>query len=287
MLRLRLVRYQIEYDPSVNSKLLSQKYYFMAIQLMPENGMPLNQLGTLASSKYYGCDSAYYYIYCMSCVHAFQGAKENLKLLFVKNRKRYEEIKQLKYLDPSNINNYQLKELHAKEIKRFLVLFLHIIDSFLSSTLNTAEANRATSQTNTNYVQELCQMCLQEFNACMFFKHENSRTARSNEKLTYLPNDLVFKLTLIALMTIERMKKYKYSSRLSEYKSANIKQENTLLFTAIAFSFVFFSHVVNHTIIRFHNEIINLQKPQRLNPGTNNLHKYCLLTILWGLKKMP
>ncbi len=231
--------------------------------------MPLNQLGTLASGQHYGCVSVYYYLCCLSCAHPFHGAKENLKLLFLKNRKRYEEIKKLKNFDQSG--NYQLKDLHSKEIKRFLVLFLHIIDLFLCSSLSSNDTTGPNTTTNTSYVQELCQMCLQDFNSCMFFKQDQSRKGRrenSNEKLQFLPTDLVFKLTLVVLMTIERMKKYRHHSRSHENKAASSKQENTLLFTAIAFAFVMFSHIVNHTIIRFQYEILNLQKPLRLSLGS-------------------
>lgn len=87
-----LGRYQIEYDPNGCNK-LAFKYYQMALILLPSNGMPLNQLGTLYGSENYGCDAAYYYLYCLSCSEPFLSARENLKLVFSKNRKRYEEIK--------------------------------------------------------------------------------------------------------------------------------------------------------------------------------------------------
>ncbi len=86
-----LARYQIEYDPSGCNK-LAYKYYQMSLIILPKNGMPLNQLGTLYGSENYGCDAAYYYLYCLSCTEPFLNARENLRILFVKNRNRYEEI---------------------------------------------------------------------------------------------------------------------------------------------------------------------------------------------------
>jgi hypothetical protein len=83
-----LARYQIEYDPSGCTK-LAYKYYQMSLILMPSNGMPLNQLGTLYGSENYGCDAAYYYLYCLCCSDPFLSASENLRLLFAKNRKGF------------------------------------------------------------------------------------------------------------------------------------------------------------------------------------------------------
>ena len=237
----------------------------MALLLVPENGQPLNQLGTLFGSENYGIDAAYYYIYCLSCSIPFNGAKENLKLLFSKNRKRYAEIKSL---DESKHSNYQLKDIHSKEIKKFLVLFLHIIDQFLMNYLDNS------TTLNTNNLQELCQICLQEFNACMFYKSfetnntastKNSKTkwkgtTNLNEKLAYLPNDLIFKLAIMILMTIERLKKAKFV-KINTSSAYNKEMANTILFTAIAFAFIFFSHIINHSILRFQEDIFNLKKP--------------------------
>ena len=239
----------------------------MALLLVQENGQPLNQLGTLFGSENYGADAAYYYIYCLSCSVPFSGAKENLKLLFSKNRKRYEEIKSINYSDKRN--DCHLKEIHAKEIKKFLVLFLYIIDQFLTTYLET-NAKPISSQ-SINHLQELCQICLQEFNSCMFYKsYETSvgnqsllknknkmknKGSNGNDKLAYLPNDLIFKLSIMILMTIERLKKAKFMK-----SNANKDTINSTLFTAIAFAFIFFSHIINHSILRFQEDIFNLKK---------------------------
>ena len=266
-----LARYQIEYDPFASVK-LSQKYYMMALLLVPENGQPLNQMGTLFGSENYGVDAAYYYIYCLSCSIPFNGAKENLKLLFSKNRKRYEEIKSINYSDQKKQNHYQQKDIHAKAIKKFLVLFLYIVDQFSLTYLD----NNPKATTSQNHLQELCQLCLQEFNSCMFYKSfETGNQASSstkinkiknkgsniNDKLAYLPNDLVFKLAIMILMTIERLKKAKFIKTNNNNKDTI----STTLFTAIAFSFIFFSHIINHSILRFQEEVFNLKKLNNSN----------------------
>lgn len=142
----------------------------MSLLLLPSNGMPLNQLGTLYGSDNYGCDAAYYYLYSLSCTDPFVGARENLKLLFAKNRKRYDEIRAKSFLDKSKLSDYELDELRTKEIKKFLVLFLHVIDAILSQTLIFSSTNSQPQQIDNQQLQELCQVCLQQFNSCMFYQ---------------------------------------------------------------------------------------------------------------------
>jgi hypothetical protein len=167
--------------------------------LLPSNGISLNQLGTLFGSENYGCDAAYYYLYCLNCTDPFLSAKENLKILFSKNRKRFEEIKTKKFIDRNKLAEYQLNELRNKEIKKFLVTFLYVIDVLLS---------QSTQIDNQNF-QELCQLCLQEFNSCMFYRKLENSDNKSDNMLYYLSDELVFKLTVIILMTIENLKSNK------------------------------------------------------------------------------
>lgn len=79
--------------------------------------MPLNQLGTLYASENYGCDAAYYYLYCLSCTEPFASTPENLRLVLSKNRRRYQEIKGQSFL---NADSDDLDELRTKEIKRLV-----------------------------------------------------------------------------------------------------------------------------------------------------------------------
>lgn len=235
-----LTRYQLEYDPNGCSK-QSSKYYLMSLMLLPTNGMPLNQLGTLFGSVNYGCDAAYYYLYSLSCTDPFLGARENLKLLFSKNRKRYSEIKSKHFIDRSKLADYDLEELKTKEIKKFLVIFLNIIDMILSQTLifNSGINN----QIDNHQLQELCQICLQQFNSCLFY-------LRNDQNESYLSDDLVFKLVLLILMSIEQLKSKKLNSTVN----------TNIYFTSVAFALVFFSHIVNHTIIRFQESLFSLDK---------------------------
>jgi hypothetical protein len=83
-----------------------------------------------------------------------------------------------------------------------------------------------------------------------------NKGSNGNDKLSCLPNDLIFKLSIMILMTIERLKKAKFVKTNSNNKDSI----NTTLFTAIAFAFIFFSHIINHSILRFQEDIFNLKK---------------------------
>lgn len=54
--------------------------------------MPLNQLGTLCGRSNSSCDAAFFYLLCLSAVHPFDGAKDNLQMLFERNEKRFLEF---------------------------------------------------------------------------------------------------------------------------------------------------------------------------------------------------
>ncbi len=257
-----LSRYQIEYDPHGCTR-LAYKYYQMSLILMPANGMPLNQLGTLYGSENYGCDAAYYYLYCLSCKDPFLSARENLRLLFIKNRKRYDEMTSKKFFEKEKHADYPLSELRTREIKKFLVLFLRIIDSVLvsSSTILSSQTNNKPVLISNQQLQELCQVCLQELNACMFYTNNSTGRSRKPEdaskadldadRLSYLSDEVVFKLTMMILMTIEQLK---------ARRSTLTGNKTNIYFTTVAFALVFFSHIVNHAILRLQEALLNLNK---------------------------
>jgi hypothetical protein len=107
-------RYLSEYDDCLHT---AEKYYNMAILLDSEIGkchrchanslatmyfyllllslllgVPLNQLGTLAGRSNSSCDAAFFYLLCLNTTHPFDGAKENLQMLFQRNEKRLAEF---------------------------------------------------------------------------------------------------------------------------------------------------------------------------------------------------
>ncbi|CAM2710767.1 unnamed protein product [Rotaria socialis] len=206
-------RYLSEYDGCIQT---AEKYYTMAVLLDPEIGMPLNQLGTLCGRSNSSSDAAFFYLLCLSAVHPFEGAKDNLQMLFERNEKRFLELtkQQTKNRNDKTSN---------REIRRFLVEFLHVAHQLLESN-------------NIGQIQESGQQTLNDFNACMFYQNDS-----------ILSDDLVFKLLSISMMLVDRILRT---------RSRTVKQ--TILFAGIAFAVALFSHVVNHTIIRLQNAFYQL-----------------------------
>jgi protein SMG5 len=129
-----LARYQIEYDSNRYCERLAYKYYSMSMILLPNSGTPLNKLGTLFGGDNYECDAAYYYLYCLSCTEPFLAARKNLQLLLIRNNQRYkEEKKNEKENSAENDSNSFQNSVRSKEIRRFIVQFLFIIESILAT----------------------------------------------------------------------------------------------------------------------------------------------------------
>ncbi|CAF0787686.1 unnamed protein product [Adineta ricciae] len=206
-------RYLSEYDGCTQT---AEKYYTMAVLLDHEVGMPLNQLGTLCGRSNSNCDAAFFYLLCLSTAHPFEGAKDNLQMLFERNEKRFQELsKQHGRNRNENLTN--------RDIRRFLVEFLHVTHQLLESN-------------NIGQIQDCGQQTLNDFNACMFSQNDS-----------ILSPELIFKLLSISMILVDRIQRT---------RSRTVKQP--ILFAGIAFAIALFSHVVNHTIIRLQNAFYQL-----------------------------
>ncbi|POI20360.1 hypothetical protein CIB84_015893, partial [Bambusicola thoracicus] len=89
---LLAARYQNELA-GVDTELLAERFYYQALSVAPQIGMPFNQLGTLAGSKYYNVEATYYYLRCIQSEVSFEGASGNLKRLYDKAAKMYQQLK--------------------------------------------------------------------------------------------------------------------------------------------------------------------------------------------------
>uniref|UniRef100_A0A8C4NGC0 Nonsense-mediated mRNA decay factor n=1 Tax=Eptatretus burgeri TaxID=7764 RepID=A0A8C4NGC0_EPTBU len=207
-----LARYQIEVGMG-NMELLAERYYHQALAVVPHIGMPFNQLGTLAGSKSYHVDAAYYYMRCIQSEVGFEGSHGNLGRLFIKAKKLYQEIQKKEAITRKHSPNKQ---------RCFPTLCL-------SHTLS--------------YVTALCQEVLDDFNLCMFYLPGGgpargvavgARTAADEPCASGLHSTLVFRMTVMCLISLH-----------------NLKKTGTRRFTAaVAFTLALFSHVLNHTNIR-------------------------------------
>lgn len=152
-----------------------------------------------------------------------------------------------------------------------MVTFLCTIDFVMChSALLSSKHQSSFENIDNQQLQEMCQLCLQQFNSCMFYTATNQETSlvdnndnnsqkQQDETITailaFLSDDLVFKLTLLVLMTIEQLKLKKLPAPTGS-QNHHYKAQLNVYFTFVAFAMVFFSHIVNHTMIRFQESLL-------------------------------
>uniref|UniRef100_A0A3P9CGU1 Nonsense-mediated mRNA decay factor n=1 Tax=Maylandia zebra TaxID=106582 RepID=A0A3P9CGU1_9CICH len=230
-----LARYQNELA-GVEAEQLAERFYHQALSVMPHVGMPFNQLGTLAGSKFYNVEATYYYLRCIQSDAPFEGAYGNLKRLFDKAAKMYHQVKkqEMKKLSPSR--------QRSKDIKRLLVSFM-----YLQSLLQPKNSLMETELTS------LCQSVLEDFNLVMFYlpppthggahhtpsEEEEEQQQHSDSSYPVLPDNLIFKMVVTCLMVVHSLKR------------GGSKQYSA----SIAFTLALFSHLVNHVNIRLQAEL--------------------------------
>lgn len=224
-----LARYQNELA-GVEAEQLAERFYHQALSVAPHVGMPFNQLGTLAGSKFYNVEATYYYLRCIQSETPFDGAYGNLKRLFDKAAKMYHQVKkqEMKKLSPSR--------QRSKDIKRLLVSFMYL--QSLLQPKNSLMESELTS---------LCQSVLEDFNLVLFYlplpAHGSQSVSEEEEEhdsvCSVLPDSLIFKMVVTCLMVVHSLKR-----GASKQYSASI-----------AFTLALFSHLVNHVNIRLQAEL--------------------------------
>ncbi|XP_069031455.1 LOW QUALITY PROTEIN: nonsense-mediated mRNA decay factor SMG5 [Embiotoca jacksoni] len=232
-----LARYQNELA-GVEAEQLAERFYHQALSVMPHVGMPFNQLGTLAGSKFYNVEATYYYLRCIQSEAPFEGAYGNLKRLFDKAAKMYHQVKkqEMKKLSPSR--------QRSKDMKRLLVSFM-----YLQSLLQPKNSLMETELTS------LCQSVLEDFNLVLFYlpaptqvalttppseeEEEQQQLQHADSSCPVLPDTLVFKMVVTCLMVVHSLKR------------GGSKQYSA----SIAFTLALFSHLVNHVNIRLQAEL--------------------------------
>ncbi|XP_070253074.1 nonsense-mediated mRNA decay factor SMG5 isoform X4 [Myotis yumanensis] len=229
-----LSRYQNELA-GVDTELLAERFYYQALSVAPQIGMPFNQLGTLAGSKYYNVEAMYCYLRCIQSEVSFEGAYGNLKRLFDKAAKMYHQLKkcETRKLSPS--------KKRCKDIKRLLVNFMYL-QSLLQPKSSSVDSE----------LTALCQSVLEDFNLCLFYLPSSPNLSLASEDeeeyesgYAFLPDLLIFQMVIICLMGVHSLKR------------AGSKQYSA----AIAFTLALFSHLVNHVNIRLQAELEEGENP--------------------------
>lgn len=229
-----LSRYQNELA-GVDTELLAERFYYQALSVAPQIGMPFNQLGTLAGSKYYNVEAMYCYLRCIQSEVSFEGAYGNLKRLYDKAAKMYHQLKkcETRKLSPS--------KKRCKDIKRLLVNFMYL-QSLLQPRSSPVDSE----------LTSLCQSVLEDFNLCLFYLPSSPSLSLASEGeedyesgYAFLPDLLIFQMIIICLMGVHSLKR------------AGSKQYSA----AIAFTLALFSHLVNHVNIRLQAELEEGENP--------------------------
>uniref|UniRef100_A0A8C5RZS1 SMG5 nonsense mediated mRNA decay factor n=1 Tax=Laticauda laticaudata TaxID=8630 RepID=A0A8C5RZS1_LATLA len=229
-----LARYQNELA-GVDTELLAERFYYQALSVAPQIGMPFNQLGTLAGSKYYNVEATYCYLRCIQSEVSFEGAYGNLKRLYDKAAKMYHQLKKCETRKLSS------SKKRCKDIKRLLVSFMYL------QSLFQPKSSSADSE-----LTSLCQSVLEELNLCLFYlpssPHPTSTTEEEEEwenGCSFLPDLLIFRMIVICLMSVHSLKR------------AGSRQYSA----AIAFTLALFSHLINHVNIRLQAELEEGENP--------------------------
>jgi len=210
-----IARYRM--DLGVESALtLAERCYHQAIWVYPESGMPHNQLGTLKQqANYYECEVAYHYLRCLVSVISFDGAEENLKRTFERNR--FSLKGDLSY--PDGERRYL--------IKQFLVEFLELQENFRYERLKSKEFSK------------ICQSVIEKFADVLNQSVENQSTPNESckgqaWKFNSDPNQrisegLMLKIFVICMITVSDL----------------FKKNSEILSAAIAFTFTMLSKLLD------------------------------------------
>ncbi|KAM5256603.1 nonsense-mediated mRNA decay factor SMG5 isoform 2-T2 [Ctenodactylus gundi] len=191
-----LSRYQNELA-GVDTELLAERFYYQALSVAPQIGMPFNQLGTLAGSKYYNVEAMYCYLRCIQSEVSFEGAYGNLKRLYDKAAKMYQQLKkcEARKLSPS--------KKRCKDIKRLLVNFMYL-QSLLQPKSSSVDSE----------LTSLCQSVLEDFNFCLFYLPSSPSHSLASEEgeecesgYAFLPDLLLFQMVVICLMGVHSLKR--------------------------------------------------------------------------------
>ncbi|EHB01051.1 Protein SMG5 [Heterocephalus glaber] len=222
-----LFRYQNEFLGLATMD-LAERCYYRALSVAPDMGMPFNQLGALAGSKYYDIEATYFYQRCLHSEVPFRGAAWNLKRLYDHAGKRY-----------SCLNRYQGRKLSCSQQqcwdnKRLLVNFL-----YLQSLLQPQRKYKAARSI------ALCQLVLEDFHLCLSYRPcpcdpcQGSTEGKPPKGHLILPDRLVFHMVVLCLMNMHSLRKM------------GSKQHKP----AVLFALTFFSHLIQYVNTRIQGEL--------------------------------
>jgi len=112
--------------PSQKDWVKASRFYKQALKLIPDNGNPHNQLAVLATYVDDEFGAVYHYFLSLGCAHPFLTAKDNLQVLFEKNRQKFSA--------EGNESAEPHHPLFSSEMKRFLSRFVRLHGMLFTKT---------------------------------------------------------------------------------------------------------------------------------------------------------
>lgn len=224
-----LCRYKLDVYPNWDAN-LAIRYYSQALYLNSEQGMPHNQMGTLATAQNRNLDAVYHYMHCLACKTTFEGTENNLQRLFEKNSQFLEKL-------PTD-NNEQIDK-KSDHIKQMLARFFLLIDVWYF-------------EKNIPQIYSLCHKTYIDFEECLAYYRplaagESDDDSDVSGEVAYVTCDSVFKIVVICLLCIAKLQK-RHSKHLS---------------TVIAFTLAVYSQLIQSVINHLQQAILSFPLPKK------------------------
>lgn len=222
-----LCRYKLDVYPNWDAN-LAIRYYSQALYLNSEQGMPHNQMGTLATAQNRNLDAVYHYMHCLACKNSFEGTENNLQRLFEKNSQ---------FLEKLPTDNNEQPDKKSDHIKQMLARFFLLIDVWYF-------------EKNIPQIYNLCHKTYIDFEECLAYYRPLAASESDDDsdvELAYVTCDSVFKIVVICLLCITKLQK-RHSKHLS---------------TVIAFTLAVYSQLIQSVINHLQQAILSFPLPKR------------------------
>lgn len=239
-----LSRYSTEVEPWHMHLELPSRYYLQALMVLPGNGMPHNQLGTVAGTRNYCVDAAYHYMRSITSEQPFDGADGNLRRIFDRNSKWLE----------AQANCIPSGEPPSTDIvHQFVSRFLLLVDIWFYNKSSVPD------------IHQLCHQTLVDLQACLSQQSPDGDSCTSAEEgeederndtpvkghhpredqqqQSHLSETIIFQLVAMLLICVARLQ---------------VNGSQTLCGNLVAFTLAVFSQLVEQVAVHIKESVFSL-----------------------------
>ncbi|KAM8980703.1 nonsense-mediated mRNA decay factor SMG5-like [Sarcophilus harrisii] len=194
----------------------AQPYYYRALWLLPDMGLPFMHLETLSRDKFYYVEATCFYQCCLHSKEPHAGAILGLQQIYLKIEEEY------RWLPRGPLRKLGPEQKAREDVGRLLVSFVYL------QSLLTPNGRRHPK------LKRLCESVLEDLELRLSYLsiQDGQGWARGpgaeQKRGSLLPNQVVFQMVILCLLTLENLEKAK--SEVSK--------------TALSFSLMFFSQIV-------------------------------------------